>query len=194
MILEVDSILVDIALLRTLASADIKLVPGRVIMARVVSTDGAGRGELSIAGARVSAALPPGLRAGQELRLTVREASAERIVLSAHGDTGATPGMQAAQSAFGQQVDDGQAGGARDTGTPSHVVELRYDAQQLGPVDLRFELYEGSLRVVVGLAPGAGLTGAQAAASELQQTLTAATGREVSVNAVARRQPLDLYA
>jgi hypothetical protein len=188
-----DSILVDVALLRTLATADIKLVPGRVIMARVVSADGSGRGELSIAGTRISAALPPGVRAGQELRLTVREATPERVVLSTQADPEALPGMAAGAAAAQERVDDGGEAPAGAGGPATHVLELRYDAAQLGPVDLRFELYEGALRVTATLAPGAALDSAQAATGALAATLAAATAREVSVSAVPRHQPLDMY-
>jgi hypothetical protein len=76
-----DPILVDIAQLRTLALPRITLTPGRVIMARVAEAGDGGRGELAIAGGRISATLPPGVRAGDELRLVVKDVSAERLVL-----------------------------------------------------------------------------------------------------------------
>ena len=51
-------------------------------MARVVTADGLGRGSLNIAGAVIDASLPKDIQAGQELRLTVRHVSAERVELS----------------------------------------------------------------------------------------------------------------
>ena len=62
------------------------------------------------------------------------------------------------------------------------MVSLRYPAPALGPVDLRFELDEGSLRIMVALAPGEPFASAQAAAAELRDAVTDATGRAVSVS------------
>ena len=50
-------------------------------MARVVTADGSGRGALSIAGALFEAELPKQVRAGEDLRLVVRDVSSDRVVL-----------------------------------------------------------------------------------------------------------------
>ncbi|MGA2470952.1 MAG: hypothetical protein ABSG64_09710 [Solirubrobacteraceae bacterium] len=177
-----DPVLVDVALLRGLATGGLKLAPGRVIMARVVSNDGSGRGELAIAGGRLSATLPASLRAGEELRLVVQNISAGRVLL--HNEPAPQPQQEPLQDA------DGGGGAAA---TPMHVLELCYDAQRLGPVDLRFELHAGALRVVVGMASAAALASATSAADELRGALAGASGLEVGVSVVARRPPLDVY-
>ena len=76
-----DPIAVDIRLIRAVLGGELKLVPGRTMMARVVVADGFGRGKLAIAGAVIDAELPKHVRAGQELRLTVRDVSARQVVL-----------------------------------------------------------------------------------------------------------------
>jgi len=68
---------VDIRLIRAVLGAELRIAPGRAMMARVVSLNPAGRGSLSIAGALIDAKLPPGVQAGDELRLTVRHVSPE---------------------------------------------------------------------------------------------------------------------
>src|SRR3954447_21869956 len=76
-----DPISVDIRLIRAMLGGELKVVPGRAMMARVVAADGMGRGRLAIAGAVIDAALPKHVAAGQELRLTVRDVSAQQVVL-----------------------------------------------------------------------------------------------------------------
>ena len=52
-------------------------------MARVVTTAGpGGKGALSIAGVVIDAELPKQVKAGQDLRLVVKEVTAERVVLT----------------------------------------------------------------------------------------------------------------
>ena len=72
---------VDLLLLRTALTPDIRIAPGRALMARVVTADGDGRGALSIAGAVFEAELPKQVRAGEDLRLVVRDVSSDRVVL-----------------------------------------------------------------------------------------------------------------
>ena len=70
-----DPINVDIRLIKAVLGTELRIAPGRGLMARVVAADGAGRGSLNIAGALIDAALPKDIQAGQELRLTVRHVS-----------------------------------------------------------------------------------------------------------------------
>src|SRR5689334_23199347 len=76
-----DPIAVDIRLIRAVLGGEMKVMPGRAMMARVVVADGSGRGKLAIAGAVIDAEVPKHVRAGQELRLTVRDLSAHQVVL-----------------------------------------------------------------------------------------------------------------
>lgn len=74
---------VDLRALRVLVGPDIKIVPGRAVMARVVAPQQpGGRGSLSIAGYLLEAELPESVRAGDDLRLVVKDVSAERVLLA----------------------------------------------------------------------------------------------------------------
>jgi hypothetical protein len=198
-----DPIAVDIRLIRAVLGAELRVAPGRALMARVVSADGFGRGSLSIAGALIDAKLPPGVQAGQDLRLVVRHVSPEQVVLGLSGEAGA--------AAVPAQTEVELPGGGRlriterdpesdpDRATPPaggrHVLALAYDAPALGTVDLRFELDPQSLRVNATLAAGAPAASATDAAGELRDSLTDALGgRPVTVEISPRREPLDVYA
>jgi hypothetical protein len=167
------------------------------MLARVVSTDGLGRGSLSIAGALIDAELPEHVKAGQELRLVVREVGADRVVLSLSDQMVAPPPAPVELPGGGMvRVNDDPEGGGATAGASrgSQRLNLRYDAPTLGPVDLRFELDAGSLRVVVALTPGDSLRLGQDRADELRHALGASLDRTVTVTVTPRREPLDLYA
>ena len=66
-----DPINVDVRLIKAVLGTELRIAPGRALMARVVTADGLGRGSLNIAGAVIDATLPKDIQAGQELRLTV---------------------------------------------------------------------------------------------------------------------------
>jgi hypothetical protein len=193
-----DPIAVDIRLIRAMLGGELKVVPGRAMMARVVAADGLGRGTLTIAGAVIDAELPKHVQAGQELRLTVRHVSAEQVVLGLADQTPAAaaaavplPGGGAVRVAEDSDPD----GSGRRGGSPgSQTLSLRYDAPTLGAVDLRFELDPGSLRVRVEIAPGTPLSLAQDRADWLRDALTDGVGRPASVTVAPRHEPLDLYA
>lgn len=187
---------IELQLLRTLLLPDVRIAPGRVLMARVATADGTGRGSLSIAGYLLDAELPKHVTAGQDLRLTVRDVTAGRVTLGLT-DTAAQapppaevplPGggslkvlEQDAQTACGSKAD-------------SQTLVLRYDAPSLGPVDLHFELSTNALRLGVAVSPAA-LPGAQQASDSLRDGLDAAAeGRAVSVTVTPRREPLEIYA
>ena len=82
-----DPINVDIRLIKAVLGGELQIAPGRALMARVVTADGLGRGSLNIAGAVIDASLPKDVLAGQELRLTVRHVSADRVELSMSDQT-----------------------------------------------------------------------------------------------------------
>jgi hypothetical protein len=209
--------------LRVLVGPDIKIVPGRALMARVVQAPPGQKGSLSIAGYLVDAELPENVQAGQDLRLVIRDVNAERVLLAItdpHEAPHAPEGQPAqqgpqAQPVHGQpadpslaaqppvplpgggnvQVTERDAGGAGGQPGDHQNVVLRYDAPALGSVDLRFQLDAGALRVAVTLPAAQPLQAAQAGAESLRQALLAAVpGRAVSVTVAPRREPLDLYA
>lgn len=176
-----------------MALPDVKLTPGRVIVARVVQTGPDGRGELSIAGARLSALLPAGVHEGEELRLLVKDVSAERVLLTIQADAALESGLPLPAHQPRDEEIDPDGGEAQAFGPVTHVLALRYDAPALGTVDLRFELYEGALRVNVAMAGQAALARARDGSEELHAALARASGLEVSVNVSARRPPLNVY-
>jgi hypothetical protein len=84
--------------LRVLVGPDIKIVPGRALMARVVQAAPGQKGSLSIAGYLVDAELPENVQTGDDLRLVVRDVNAERVLL-AITDPDQTPPTQGAKQA-----------------------------------------------------------------------------------------------
>jgi hypothetical protein len=193
-----DPIAVDIRLIRAVLGTDLRVAPGRALMARVVSADGFGRGSLSIAGALVDAELPKDVQAGQDLRLVVRHVSPERVVLGLSGEAGAAAAAQAPVELPGggtvrvSERDASQSGPGADTGR--HTLALVYDAPTLGAVDLRFELDPQSLRVSAVLGAGEPVEQAQNRAGDLRDALSQALGRPVTVSVTPRREPLEVYA
>jgi hypothetical protein len=101
--------------LRVLVGPDIKLVPGRAVMARVVQAPAGQKGSLSIAGYLLDAELPENVQAGQDLRLVIRDVNSERVLLAVtdpHEDqqTEHSQGTQEAQQGQqGQQTQQAQA-------------------------------------------------------------------------------------
>jgi ribosomal 50S subunit-recycling heat shock protein len=194
-----DPIAVDIRLIRAVLGAELRVAPGRALMARVVSADAWGRGTLSIAGALIEAKLPKDVQAGQELRLTVRHVSAEQVVLGLSDQSLPPPAAAPAVPLPGGgtfRVTERDAESAPATGsTPGrHTLALVYEAPALGAVDLRFELDPQSLRVSAVLAAGDPVARAQDAAAELREALSGGLGRPVTVEIDARHEPLDVYA
>jgi hypothetical protein len=194
----VDPINVDIRLIRAVLGAELRIAPRRALMARVVSLDPGGRGSLSIAGALIDAKLPPGVEAGQELRLTVRHVSPEQVVLGLSDQNAPPPATSPAAPLPGggtvqvteRDARDRSAGQSADR----HALALVYNAPALGAVDLRFDLDLTSLRVTAVLAAGGPADQARAHAAELTDALSDALGRPVKVDITARREPLDVYA
>jgi hypothetical protein len=193
---------VDLRVLRALLTPEIKIVPGRAMMARVVLADGSGRGSLSIAGFLLEAELPKNVRSGDDLRLVVRDVSAERVLLGIadqHPDVPPVPVPVAAPVTIPLpggghlQVTERDAAGADPAARDSHTLSLRYDAPALGAVDLRFDLDPTALRLGVTVSPRA-LEPAQSAGDSLRESLCAELARPVSVTVSARREPLDIYA
>jgi len=201
-----DPINLDIRLIRAMLGTEIRIAPGRAVMARVVNLYPGGRGSLSVAGALVDARLPEGIKAGQDLRLVVREATPERVVLGLSDQAGAAaaaaqgpiaelPGggtVRVAEREAGER--ESGEGGGRGQAADRHVLALMYDAPVLGTIDLRFELDPGSLRLTATLAAGEAASRARDAAGELRDALSEALGRPVAVEIAPRREPLDVYA
>ncbi len=91
--------------LRVLVGPDIKIVPGRAVMARVVEAPPGQKGSLSIAGYLLDAELPENVQAGQDLRLVVKDVNAERVLLAITDPREAEQGARAQE---GQQAEQSQ--------------------------------------------------------------------------------------
>jgi hypothetical protein len=196
-----DPVAVDIRLIKAVLGTELKIAPGRVLMARVVSADGSGRGSLTIAGTTLEAELPKEVQPGQDLRLTVRHVSPDRVELSMSDPSAAAAGSATTAALPGggalrvTERDPGSgSGGGAEQGSDRHTLTLRYDAPALGPIDLRFELDPDSLRLTATFAAGDPHERASHTAGDLQATLTDVLGRPVAVDVNARREPLDVYA
>jgi Flagellar hook-length control protein FliK len=194
---------VDPRVLRAVLGTEIKVMPGRALMARVVVADERGRGSLSIAGFLVEAELPPDVRTGDDLRLIVREVTPERVVLSLSDDQTASVAQQAVPPApvaiplpggATLQVTEHETHSPPAASPDSHTLALRFQAPALGDVDLRFALDAGALRLGVTVDPGEPLDAARADAETLRAALSDAGQRAISITVTPRRQPLDLYA
>ncbi len=196
-----DPINVDIRLIKAVLGAELRIAPGRALMARVVTADGLGRGSLNIAGAVIDASLPKDVQAGQELRLTVAHVSPDRVELSLSGQNPAAFAAAASEAVplpGGGTVQvaerDAGGGGGGSQGAGRHALSLRYDTPTLGAIDLRLELDPENLRVSATLAAGQPFDLALNNAGKLGDALTAAVARAVTVDVVPRREPLDVYA
>jgi hypothetical protein len=99
--------------LRVLVGPDIKIVPGRAVMARVVAAPPGQKGSLSIAGYLLDAELPEDVQAGQDLRLVVKDVSAERVLLAITDPREAEQGGRAPDT--GRTQAGGQAWQAQDS-------------------------------------------------------------------------------
>jgi hypothetical protein len=168
----------ELVLLRT-ALASPTLRPGAVVSARVLD-----HGVLSLLGARVPATLPEDVRPGDVLRLTVKEAGPERILLQVvqQPPPVATPPVMLPGGATARviQEDGEEAVVARG----ERAVTLRYDSATLGRLDIRLS----SAGATVLASEGPPADAARAAAGELAGAL----GAPVAV--VARRSALDAQA
>jgi hypothetical protein len=203
-ILEVmQPLVVDLVLLRAVQTGELRITPGRAIMARVVQTEIAqhGRGLISIAGELIEAELPRHVKPGDELRLTVRHVTADKVELSM-GDRGAaalqTPPPAAIPLPGGATLtvnDDGSPPRTARTDTDHpHTLLLTYETPTLGAVDLRFVLDAGSLKLAVTVPAGQTHGLAQNRAAELRQRLSDQLHRPVELVISPRREPLDVYA
>lgn len=197
MIPRVDVTAVNLQLLKALLTPELKLAPGRALMARVVRAETAvARGALSIAGNVIEAELPKRLGAGDEVKLLVREVSPEKVVLSLsqEGAAVAQPPVATLPGGGRVRVSERDQTPDRPDAAGVHTLAIRYDAPSLGPVDLRFALDPASLRVTVAVAPGQPYEAARAAAAKLGDALSSSVGRTVSVSVTPRQDPVEIYA
>ena len=144
------------------------------------------------------AELPKQVRAGEDLRLVVRDVSGDRVVLQLADQSPpplASPAPIPLPGGGALKVlEHEQHGGGSASADGRDVLTIRYDAPNLGPVDLRFDLRPGSLHVSATLGAGEPLRRAQADAVALREALQSELDRPVSVQLKARYEPLNVYA
>jgi hypothetical protein len=191
---------VDLQLLRSMMVNDLQLTVGRSLMARVASVDGDGRGRITLAGAMLEAELPKELKAGQEIRLQVRELTLEKVVLALQERPPVLdqPVMMALPGGGMLEIREklhptGEGDGSGEVSSSTFVLSLVYDAPVLGAIEMRFTLDPTSLRLDASLAMGEPFELAQASSDELRAALTATVARTITVELTPRHDPVDLY-
>lgn len=188
---------VNLQMLRSMMVGDLRLSIGRMLTARVASVEGNGRGTIALAGALLDAQLPKGMTAGQEIRLQVRELTPEKVVLA----------LQERPPMLGQPVpmplpgggtfeirEHQETAGGGDGGPATYALTLVYEAPSLGQVVMSFVLDPASLKLEVALSPGKPYQQASDYADELQQALSTALQRTITLSILQRREPVEIYA
>jgi len=191
---------VQLVLLRQLG-ADFPLKPGTILPARVLD-----RSTIALAGARMAATLPPGLEPGQALRVRVREASHEKLVLqvvdqpaAAEQASSAVPLAATAAvplpggASARLLVDPDEEGSSDGGGAARRSITLRYESPGLGRLDLALTLDPGVVSAVAH-APAEVAERLRAGVPELRDALGAAAQRPASVTVVARQETLNVQA
>jgi hypothetical protein len=178
------------------AMPDVSLRLGQSLVARVAERHG-DRGILMLAGQPLVAQLPEHVRAGDVLKLAVRDISAEQVVMQMH------EGKESAETAPHQDqpvvpipfpggppatiiVDDQARGGEGAGEGDASAIALTYDSPALGPVNFRIGMDGSRVVCEVRVAAGAPLEVAQAAADTLRERLSSATDRAASVTVAPR--------
>jgi hypothetical protein len=189
---------VELVLVRALLP-DVALKPGTVVTGRVVDA-----GTLLLAGVRLAARLPPGVQPGQQLRLKVAEASAERIHLQVVEQP-----APAQETAAGQapppaayalalpggvvarvHVEEREAAPRRGGAGPARSVVVRYDSPTLGRMDVRLDRGAAAVHVSAGEAAER----VRGAADALREALARVSGGPVQVTVHPREETLDVRA
>ena len=181
---------------------DVTLRLGQTLLARVAERH-CERGILMIAGQPIVAQLPSEVRAGQVLRVTVKDVSAEQVVMQMH------EGREAAQAQQGQPtvplafpgqppshviVDDQASGGSGAGEGDVAAIALTYDSPALGAVNFRIGMDPSNVVVEVRMSAGAPFEAGSAAAGILRSALAEATERNAQVNVAVRPGSFDVSA
>jgi hypothetical protein len=178
---------------------DVTLRLGQSLLARVAERHG-DRGILMLAGQPLVAQLPEHVRAGDVLKLAVRDITAEQVVMQLHegkemaeaahqGQEAAPvavpvpfPGGPPAALYVDDQSSEGEGAGEGDVS----AIALTYDSPVLGPINLRLGMDATAVAAEVRVAAGAPLELATAAASALRDALAAGTERAATVTVAPR--------
>ena len=182
---------------------DVTLRLGQSLVARVAERHG-DRGILMIAGQPIVAQLPDEVRAGHVLKLSVKDVTAEQVVMQMHEGREAAQAAQQGQQnvplAFpGQQpsniiVDDQASGGNGGEEGDVAAVALTYDSPALGAMNFRIGMDAGNVVVEVRMAAGGPFEAGSAAAGILRARLAEATERTAEVHVAVRPGSFDVSA
>jgi hypothetical protein len=171
---------------------ELVLRPGISVMARVASL-GEGHGVIVLAGIPVTAQLPPGVVAGETIKLHVQEVTQDRVVLRLDqpppAALAAAPPPPQARVAVQEPPRRSVEGGEE-----AASVALSFESASLGRIDLRIDLASRALHVGVAALRGRPLEAAEDGAERLRGTLESALGLHSTVRVIPRREPLDVYA
>lgn len=182
---------------------DVTLRLGQSLLARVAERHG-DRGILMIAGQPLVASMPENVRAGDVLRLAVRDITAEQVVMQMHEGKEAPAAQQQGQQpiplAFPGQppsrilVDDQASSGGEAQEGEVAAVALTYESPALGAMNFRLGMDGARVVCEVRVAAGAPLEVATAAADALRDRLASATDRAASVSVAPRPGSFDVSA
>jgi hypothetical protein len=178
------------------------LRPGQSLVARVAERH-EGKGILMLAGKPIVAELPADVRAGDVLRLAVKDVTAEKVVMQMReAQEAAQPQQQNAiplaipfpdgQPAYVHVDDKSEGKGQGDSSVAA--VALTYESPALGPINLRLGMDPGTVIADVRIAAGAPLEIAKAAGEILKESLAERTGRVATVNVAPRPGSFDVSA
>jgi hypothetical protein len=171
---------------------ELVLRPGISVMARVASL-GEGHGVIVLAGIPLTAQLPPGIVAGETIKLHVQEVTQDRVVLRLDQSPLAAPTAAPAQPRARIAVQEPPRRRAQG-GEAGASVALSFQSPSLGRIDLRIDLAAQALHVGVAALPGRPFEAAEDGSERLRATLESALGLRSTVRVVPRREPLDVYA
>jgi hypothetical protein len=185
------------------AIPDATLRVGQLLLARVAERHGE-RGILMIAGHPLVAQLPENVRAGDVLKLAVRDITGEQVVMQMHeSKEAAAAAAQAPQTVPVPMpggvparivVDDKASGGGSGEGGEAHAVAVTYESPALGPINFRIGMDAANVVADVRVAAGAPLELAAAAAAVLEAALAQATERAAHVTIAPRPGSFDVSA
>jgi hypothetical protein len=173
---------------------ELVLRPGISVTARVASL-GENHGVIVLAGIPITAQLPPGIVAGETIKLHVQEVTQDRVVLRLDQPPPAALAAGGwAPSSPRVAVQEPPRRRAQGGGEDGASVALSFRSPQLGRIDLRIDLAARALDVGVAALPGRPYEAADAGAERLRTALESAVGLHSTVRVIPRREPLDVYA
>jgi len=198
---------VQLVLLRSLLG-ELPLKPGSVIAARVIDAR-----TIALGGVRMAATLPDGVEPGTAMRVRVKEASNERLLLQIVGSKEAAdpapaaaaapqlvplsapiplPGGATARLLVDPEAEDEASAGSG--GPRVQTVTLRYESAGVGRLDLALTVEPGATRAVAFGPAGDVAERLRAASADLRSALMSALDRPASVDVIARAEVLDVHA